>query len=398
LPVPTSSFKSRKSAVMFQVFGKAPNHAFAWQSIKRLIADPEATGADGKLKPEDREDGYLPGDRAEFDLTFENPKPILGKVLDDTDKPIRDVEVTLTICDYLDKSDDLRGYPARGFGVYGGEQTYGVMPDQLTAKTDDRGEFQLPFVPPGVWALLWVEHPDFGTVVIKATSSDVPASEKENRNLPLRKSPLEVRFHHTQALTVLVKAAGGGPVEGASVLANPKEQPGVSGQGTTDKDGRAILRLPSGRYRLDTFPPIDSDYLPLQEQEFSLMRDVKGQSATMEVETGSVVTFKVIDAGSGKPVAGVSLWSAENRDAAAMGRRDHISSQPSRSDESPVTNEKGEFRAVLKPGPRQVGLHVPAGFAAAKQEDEKFGRGVVLIAGKGKTIEFQLRQLPAKGS
>ena len=159
IPVPMTRLEGERSLTVFQVFGKAPGYAFAWQSAKRLIVDPRCREVDGSLLPDYRSNSYLPGEKIELDLKFQRPRPVTGRIVDDKGKPIPDFVATMFICDYLDKEGKEPRQDFRGLGVYAGTEVFKIMPEQLTAKTDAAGRFEFKFTPPEIFAMIWLEHP-----------------------------------------------------------------------------------------------------------------------------------------------------------------------------------------------------------------------------------------------
>ena len=86
----------------FQVFGKAPGLGFAWRGMRFLHIDPRFIDENGKSLIGSPSYGYFPGEAIDLDLAFSPAKPIRGRIVDDQGRPIRDVKVSLTDCDYCD--------------------------------------------------------------------------------------------------------------------------------------------------------------------------------------------------------------------------------------------------------------------------------------------------------
>jgi hypothetical protein len=398
IPVPMTRLEGERSWTTFQVFGKAPGYAFAWQSAKRLIVDPRCREVDGSLLPEFRSNGYLPGENVELDLTFQRPRPVIGKIVDEKGKPIPGFEVTMTICDYLDKEGKEPRSEFRGLGVYAGTEVYKIMPDQLTAKTDVAGRFELPSTPPEIWGMMWLEHPEFSTKIVNTITSDREMTELDG--LPLQKSPIELMVPRPRRITVQVRHSDtGASAAGVFVSAGSTEGSIISSSGKSDDKGQILLRLPPGKYRLFGFSELATRYLPSGDRELIVADGPDEQMATLPLDPGCVVTFKVVEAESGRPVPGLSFWSAADKEAALARRRENVLPQPNVSQRASVTNKDGKCTVIVKPGKLRFGYYekeIPDGYVAGAADDHTLGREVELAAGKSIEVEFKLQKAGGK--
>lgn len=395
IPVRMARLNSERSWALFQVFGKAPGKAFAWQGVKCLIVDSRCKNPDGTLLPEFRGNGFLPGEKVKLDLEFQRPRPVVGRVVDDQRKPIAGLDVTMTLCDYLDKEGKEPRFDFRGLGVYSGTEVYKIMPQELTAKTDADGRFELKSIPPEIFGMLWFEHPDFSTKTFGTITSDRAMTDLDG--ISLRKSPIELVLPHPRKIIVQVRHSDtDAPAPGVSVTANSAGGSHLSSHGESDKEGRAVLKLPPGKYRLDGYSKVATTHLPADDQTLIVAESPAEQSAIFQLDLACQVKFKVVDADSGRPIPGISFWSTADMEMALARSLERVLSQPRVAESPPVTNEKGEFTAVFKPGKLRFGFHrneLPAGYAPVSNDDHMLGREVVLPAGKTIEVEFKLRKI-----
>jgi hypothetical protein len=398
IPVPMTRADGERSWTLFQVFGKAPGYAFAWQSAKRLVVDPRCREVDGSLLPDYRSNGYLPGEKVELDLTFQRPRPVTGRIVDDKGKPIPNYEVTMTICDYLDKKGKEPRYDFRGLGVYAGSEVYKIMPDQLTAKTDAAGRFELPFTPPEIWGMMWLEHPEFSTKILNTITSDREMTEYDG--LALQRLPIELIVPRPRRITVQVHHSDTRtPAAGVHVSAGSSEKLIISSSGKSDDKGQVVLRLPPGKYRMHAFSEVATRYLPSGDRELTVADDPDEQMVTLLLDPGCVVTFKVVEAESGEPIPGMTFWSAADKEAALARRRETVLPQPNVSERASVTNKDGKCTVVARPGKLRFGYfekEIPDGYVAGAADDHTIGREVELPAGKSIEVEFKLRKVGGK--
>jgi len=394
IPVPMTRLEGERSLTVFQVFGKAPGYAFAWQSAKRLIVDPRCREVDGSLLPDYRSNGYLPGEKVELDLKFQRPRPVTGRIVDDKGKPIPDFVATMFICDYLDKEGKEPRQDFRGLGVYAGTEVFKIMPEQLTAKTDATGRFEFKFTPPDIFGMIWFEHPGFSTKMLSTITSDREMPELDG--LPLHKSPIELTIPRPRRVTVLVRHSDtGGSAAGVHVSAGSTERTHFSSSGESDEKGQVLLRLPPGKYRLHGFSEVATRYLPSGDRDLIVADGPEEQTATLQLDPGCVVTFKAVEAESGRPIPGLSFWSAADKEAALARRRENVLPQPNVSAPASVTNKDGKCTVIVKPGKLRFGYfekEIPDGYVAGAADDHTLGREVVLAAGKSIEVEFKLRK------
>jgi len=151
-----------------------------------------------------------------------------------------------------------------------------------------------------------------------------------------------------------------------------------------------MLRLPTGLYRLRGNPAPETDYV-FSELELKVDERPRTQPVALLIGRGSKLTFRVIDAQTGKGVPDFSFWWMREK-----GWRDDLGKISSRQGPF-TTNQDGELRTVVLPGTRRYGLSSDQSLDYAKtdQADYNIGRELKLAAGEEATIEFKVHLRPA---
>ena len=185
------NYKNSVPSGTFQLFGKSPQHAFAWQGMKFV----QVGGRKG-------ENTFNAGDKIDLDLLFEVPTWITGRFVDENGQPIPGVELELSSCNYVtvgvenQSNDNFREFWAIN-------QAREVMPELLSATTDMDGRFEFRNIPSEVMCWLHVSHPDYGRKSLYASTAK-PAPATYGGGQPVEPLPIQMTLHKTR--TVLVQA------------------------------------------------------------------------------------------------------------------------------------------------------------------------------------------------
>jgi RNA polymerase sigma factor (sigma-70 family) len=367
----------------FQVFGQSPELAFAWKGMRFLNIDARFA----THKERAREESYFPGDKIELDLEFLPRKKIEGSIIDEKGQPIAGVKLKLSGCDYLNGAGKIEHKNSREFWAI--HQAATIMPEQVFAKSDDKGSFVFPFVPEGIICLVGLEHSDYASKGLYTATVDKPPEMTDDEQ-PVLKLPLQLILQSVRIIRVKVQSRESGkPIEGIEISGYQNRASGNFSSGTSDKEGNVTLKLPPGEYTLLGDPPRTSELIRTR-QALVVEREPKEQSVTLQQELGCVLILKAIDKDTGKGIPKVTFWYEFDKD----GRQGRTSVQSCTSYiDNPTTNDKGELHAVVIPGKRRYGVGfgpVPEGYEIA--EDDGPGRVLELTAGKTVTETFRLRK------
>ncbi len=383
LPVVADTDPNTYADARFEVFGRAPGMAIAWQGMKSINVDPRIQRDSEALDP-----GYFPGDKIVLDLTFEKPQPVTGRFLDERGQPIAGVDVRLSHCDYLDVSNSRPRTSDHMFWALC--QAADLMPDDVMATTDSNGQFQLTSVPAERICALSIEHPDYACKSIYVATSQRKVVEHYGQ--PVAPLPLNVTLHSPRDCRVqVVFGDTKQPAPGVRVVARDVLAKGNGAYETSDDTGKLVLRLPPGKYEFDCSPPQTSDYVKTLG-EYTIAPEPAEQSFEMTVDRGCVVLLKAIDETTGKGIADVGFWSEVNESQKGLPNgRGSLRSTTGGPDL--LTNADGLLRAVVYPGKRRFGLGhspLPENYVFTNGADMMQGRTLNLVAGKTVTAEFKL--------
>jgi hypothetical protein len=183
---------------------------------------------------------------------------------------------------------------------------------------------------------------------------------------------------------------GDKPIAGIRLTANQHHlAAGFFSHGTSDKEGKAALKLPPGKYDLYGLPSRIGDYVETEE-DITVEETPAEQSIVFRQQSGCVLILKAVDSVTGKGIPKIRFWYDTK-----IGRQQAGTSvPPSTADvDNPRTNENGELRVFVQPGKARygLGLNLLSEYKADNADDLK-GREIELPAGKTVTETFKLRK------
>ncbi len=116
-----------------------------------------------------------------------------------------------------------------------------------------------------------------------------------------------------------MKAIADRPFRNVSVSTASPFGSGFSAYGKTDRNGRVVLKLPMGQYKLVADPPRDSLYVRTWAN-LDGTADRDKEPFTIRLVKGCVVNFEAVDSESGKGIEGIG-FQAEAMIAGGAGRK-----------------------------------------------------------------------------
>ncbi len=372
----------------FEVFGTCPKHAFAWSGMKLLKIDPRYKDVKGLVVPT-----YFPSDQIEIGLEFAPPKKVSGCILNEKGDPIAGVKVHICSLDYVNTAGKVEHKNYREFWSLYGDLAESIVPDEVCAVTDEKGLFKFPSVPPGVFCRLGLEHADYAWLWLYTTPAETAPETADNGD-PVLPLPLSLTIRSVRKITVQVRSKlDNKPVPGIRVSADQPRASGSCTEETSDKEGKVTLKLPSGKYRLIGNPPRNWDPIANFARTYAdlTVENVPAeQTVILRQQVGCVLILKAVDKATGKGIPKVTFVYEFEKDGQIAGRTS-VQSSTAYID-NPVTNEKGDLRAVVQPGKRVYSLNwIPDDYEPVKPED-RLGRELDLPAGKTITETFELRK------
>jgi beta-lactamase regulating signal transducer with metallopeptidase domain/protocatechuate 3,4-dioxygenase beta subunit len=372
LPVsPASGSRERLLSGGFSLYGTATGYGFAWSGSRDFW---------DKDKPSDA--GIVPGDwrtrpgHVDFyrneptvvDLDFTTAASLKGRVVDEDNQPIAGVEVSLWHSDYLNGEGKALHINYREF--YGMRQL--LKRDQLVANTDKDGRFEIGGLPAEVCFGVSAEHPRFGNTSFHAATTNRPITVHHfdrsavtiQGNMQVEISNLDSHEVRTGDLTILlhpvrnvlidvIEQDTGRPAANVEVGTNTLLGNGPSAYAKTNREGRVVLKLPMGQYRLTADPPRDSLYVRTRAKlDGTAGRDK--EPFTLQLIKGCVVNFETTDAETGQAIEGIGFQAKDMTGGAPNLESHRGGSQLVQSStvyvDNPRTDKNGRMRAVMPPG------------------------------------------------
>jgi hypothetical protein len=385
----------------FQVFGEAKGFGIAWHGMRFYTPKP---------RPEDQPQGdedyqFFEGEPIDLDLVFQPAKILSGVLKDEKGEPISGAKVSLSSLDYL-KTEGREMHP--NFREFWGMPLAPARYRQTNTGADGRFEFQ--DLPAETVGYVRIHHPNYAAQTFYAAITDraiteyelvgnsmVSAQNGKTVRTPIiekravRTMPIEVQMRSARRVTITaVRADGKEPARdiriGASAGASTRR---IHSNGTTDANGRTVLTLPPGKYQLVANPPRNPVGTEIRTyEEIYVEESPREQEIQVTMKEGCLLIFEAVDADSGSGIPGIGFWYEMDKPA---GARTSVQSSTTWVD-NPVTNEKGEMRAVVNPGTRRYGLGMTPVPKEYEVDSTNADREIKCEAGKTIRVRFELRK------
>ncbi len=307
------------------------------------------TGADGRFRIEatrTSSDGFT-----HLQAIASVPGVGLGWAVPDPDAEQIEVEIRLRPEQLIrGKLMDLSGRPAAGVAVgvssieqpgpygrkdwIGGERPAGLLNWPRPVRTDDQGRFTIAGVGREMTAYLGIRDPRFATRSLLVRTNAAAG-------------PIEVTRALEPATVVEGRALAadtGLPIPHAIVSLGSSLTPFFSGAGhhfPADDQGRFSARAtPGDYYSIRGYPPDGSPYL-ISEHRFNWTKGAVKRTMDVTVPRGVLIRGQVVEAGTGRPLAGASVQFHANpqRDDIVSGWHAIVAS-----------GDDGSFRIAVPPG------------------------------------------------
>jgi polysaccharide export outer membrane protein len=401
LPIERATTNNRRDGGAFEIFGQASGYGFAWRPQKYFYPQPNGdtfiAGEDADMPVT-----FQVGEKIELDLKFPPPAKIRGRIIDDRGQPIPNAELAIRSCEPI-RPD---GYPTpeifhiiwsnREFQSPNERET--VPPEIKIRKTDADGRFEFTGLPPDCRFFIDVRPAGFAGRTVCAGTCE--PSRKGIAGLPMFPGTMDLKFAKIREVTVQVLYGDTRkPAPKVFVCANNKE----AGTGVaSDNEGRALLRLPPGKYDLELLPAKGTPYL-VREAKLEVPENPAKEPTVVELRPAAVVEVQVLDAVTGKGVADVDLWreitQLPSPDSYSTVQKYHevhfFRSYEQETNichvERPRTDSNGALRALFEPGKHRIGVAkeaFPEGYEAVEAE----GQEIDAQAGKPIKITFHLKK------
>ncbi|MBS0203242.1 MAG: carboxypeptidase regulatory-like domain-containing protein [Planctomycetes bacterium] len=393
------------SSGTFQVFGIADGKAIAWHGMRYYHPMPRPA----QFPKQEQDHSFFQGEAIQMNLVFRNAKELTGAVKDENGKPVPNVKIHLSTLDYLQTEGHEYHHNFREFwAMHASPAAY------HEATTGSDGQFSISGLPEESVVVVRVKHPDYANQMLLAAITDSGITEnryisnsshtsRDGRPVTdpiwetrtVQTNPLAIKARPTRrALVRILNADDKHPAAnvGVSMLSSGNQSSksyfGTSAFGKTDESGRVELKLPAGSYRLVADPPRNSTYVRTYET-----LDIDEQPAEQEFDVhlnvGCILILEAIDVDSGSGIPDVSFTHSFEVEPGRVGYK-AVQSSASLVD-NPVTDAKGELRAVVLPGSRTYRIDPPQGFQCEQPQIV-----VTCVSGETIRIKFALEKQATK--
>lgn len=335
----------------FTVFGAATGYGFTWHPERRYRPYDRPEGTDpGDNDAVTTERAFYAGEPMDVTLRFERPARLRGRVLDDAGNALANASVELGLVSNVRNPIGYGMYRCTYLGAGGDSEpdafaAISALPAELrTTRTDADGFYELNQLRRDTNYIALIDPgPEYDPLGIDIVTRDgVSDGRKKYTGYDggfeaTCAAPRNVEVH-------IVAADDGQPLEGVTVLAHGRRVRRGGGLATSNAEGVAMLRLTPGDYKVYVEPAPEHDYRGTA-QDVPVEEDAPAEPVEVALDPAAVVVLKVVDGETGAPVVGASF--EYETDTSRV--RQTLHSQTQYAD-APLTDARGEIRAVLPPG------------------------------------------------
>jgi hypothetical protein len=241
------------------------------------------------------------------EITLRPEQVIQGRLFDVQGRPAQGVEISVESMGTI-----VAGSPDMNFAETVGPYFFDIQHGNLSAwprpaKSDAEGRFTIHGAGRGIRVGVAIDHPKYAR---QRTHIDTDGSS-DSKNVTMAVEPARIFSGR------VTYADSGKPAPGSIVGISIQGDDGSSawaGDIETDSQGRFRANPGSGhRYYLSAFPPEREPYLYLQKK-LEWPGGAIEQSVDLSLPRGVLVRGRVIEEGSGKPIAGARIGYLSNPD------------------------------------------------------------------------------------
>ncbi|MBI2825595.1 MAG: hypothetical protein HYX69_13005 [Planctomycetia bacterium] len=368
----------------FVLTGTAHGYARTWRA-PHVFYQMTRAEAQKQSSSHDRYAVYR-DDAIAIDLKFRPEVRVRGRLVDDAGLPIAGAQIAVTHCSDQRIGPGSPDAPEGEWSRPGHAWWAGGPPPQPDATSDADGRFELGGLAADTAASLSIQQEAIGMRYCY-----IGTGERRDRN-PWSDKPLvtgEINLTLARARTVRAQVLFEGGDEDAAgfhLQTQNNEQPAVVAAATADEHGVATLQLPPGTYSLGVGPDQGFTFsigYTVPAVPLAVADSPQDQSATIRVPKPCALLFEIVDADTGRGVAGAGI--AMKSPNAGNGAGFH-----------PVVFDSidagGRLRRLVAPGRQEYELNLPPGYAIVEQP----AGPIDLPAGKTVTVRYKLRKQAAR--
>jgi protocatechuate 3,4-dioxygenase beta subunit len=279
--------------VYFRLAGIAPGRAFAWRGMKSIYLDHNEAERAGLgttviARPDPHLKSFAPWEKIELNLTFPRPRPITGRLIDESGKPVAGVTIRLGACFRYDAANP-KAYDPEFFCPNPTDwDPPTLVANVIQANTDEDGRFTLFGAPPGMLCRLFIMDRRFAWQTLHVCTADNPPTTTDD-GWPVLSQPVALTMRSQRTISITVqRQENGEPLPDARVWANETPSAGGTRSGAIggcelDKNGQGKLKLPPGVFQL-TASLYRNTYAHQQDQELVVADSPAEQSLIIRMQ------------------------------------------------------------------------------------------------------------------
>jgi protocatechuate 3,4-dioxygenase beta subunit len=370
----------------FGLLATADDFAIAWRGSRTVrFQDRPAV-----LDPDEAASLFFTGEPIELDLVFQQEVQVHGIVTDDTGQPLAGATVQLGL---VNDSRALAGQKERMYAydlitpASRADSSPGWNLSELPevfreVQTDEQGRYTIRGMPPNTRALFSVDYKRTWPMYSSSLKSVNGESDRNDRYIGTG-GEFNVALTRPRTLSLTLAGDSGAPpkciIRADDVARN--SQILRDGAMVESIDGKALLELPPGKYKLFVEPLPGQRYVS-SSHEVEILQQPLEQTAEFTVVPGAEVLLRAIVKGAKTAVEGVGFSVQTDDDKPPV----ELQSQTVYVDH-PRTNSDGVLTAVVNPGTMSfLPTSVPQGFVAVALKSDVLN----LESGTRKEVTFEL--------
>jgi RNA polymerase sigma factor (sigma-70 family) len=381
LPIERADTVTGEDSGAFQVFGEAEGFGFAFRPVKAYYPLPKPSNITNEPDPRDPPGDYRATDKITLDLNFPAASQLSGTIFDDRGMPLSDVRLEIRGCESLADVDNIRLASLDTFN-----ERDSAPPSMKIRTTDALGRFKFEGMPGDCRFWIAVRAKGFPSYSFHAATTRDP--QPDHDGVPVLTGDMKVTL--AIPVDVPIKMIYADSQRPAARVAVQAVEGYVSILETSDDQGRALLRLPKGKYRMENWPARGTPYLATGGEL------VVGEKPPVEplvyiLRRAGELEVTVVDEATGSGLAGVDLWhrTDDGRPERYVMKSWEVATRIAWRD-SPRTNDRGKLRVFVEPGKHRFGVGLeayPKGYEVVEAE----GQEVESRAGETSTLKFIMR-------
>jgi uncharacterized protein (TIGR03067 family) len=368
LPIERANTVTGRDEGAFQVFGQAEGLGFAWRPVKSFFPHPNGAH-DMYVAMRDPPGSYEANDKIELDLRFPPAARLSGTVVDDRGNPLPDVRIEIRACESLIVVDNV----IPGWTLDALNERDSAPPSMKIRTTDAGGRFEFADMPVDCRFRIDIAAENFPGRTVYAATTRGPQPDYQGTQV------LTGDFKVTLAtpVDVPIKMVFSDTREPAPRVAVQAAKGYVNTLETTDDEGRVILRLPPGTYRMENWPARGTPYL-VTDGELVVGPNPPTEPIVYTLRPAGIIEITVVDAETGAGVPDVDVWQQiePNGPRQRLVFRSWEVSTRIAWRESPRTDARGKLRALVEPGKHRIGVGL-----------ESYPRGHEVVDSGGQEVE-----------